>query len=35
MLTNFFLQRRGKKTADPHPTNSGGEDGDKEMVRKG
>jgi tRNA(adenine34) deaminase len=35
MLTNFFLKRRGKKPADPHPTNSGGEDGNEEMVREG
>jgi tRNA(adenine34) deaminase len=39
MLTNFFLQRRGKKLQNPHPTNAveaklGDEDGDEEVVRE-
>jgi tRNA(Arg) A34 adenosine deaminase TadA len=39
MLTNFFLQRRGKKTENPHPTsavdiNSGGVDDDKESDKE-
>jgi hypothetical protein len=39
MLTNFFLQRRGKKLQNPHPTNAveatpGDDDGDEEVVRE-
>jgi tRNA(adenine34) deaminase len=33
MLSNFFLERRGKKPLTPHPTkeeNAGGKDDDKE-----
>ena len=35
MLSNFFLERRGKKPLTPHPTkeeNAGGKDDDKEEV---
>src|SRR5216683_6785085 len=38
MLSNFFLERRGKKPLAPHPTkeeNAGGKDDDKEVVSEG
>jgi tRNA(Arg) A34 adenosine deaminase TadA len=40
LLSNFFLRKRGKKSLNPHPTSAveqdtGGADGDEEMVREG